>query len=232
MLLLNFNQLSAQKNRQIFINEFLASNITINADIVDFDDYSDWIELYNDENVDVDIGDLFLTDDQDNPLRWEIPQGTMIEAKGFLRFWADGYDEVPGRTHQRPYLNQNGQRDYFTTKYYHLNFKLSRAGEFIGLYRADGTAVDSVSYKLQMRDVSRGRQPDGSANWFYFGEPTPNGANITQGTTSTQFSDNPVISLASGFYTGTQIVTLASGSDAQIRYTLDGAKPTSDSSLY
>src|SRR3990172_3489180 len=225
--------LFAQQSSRIFINEFLATNVSIDADIVDFDDYSDWIELYNDENVDVDLGGLFLTDDADNPFRWEIPPGTIIKAKGFLRFWADGYDDIPGHTYTRPYRNQNNEPIYFTTDYYHLNFKLSRAGEFIGLYRPDGAPVDSVSYKLQLRDISRGRQPDGSANWFYFGEPTPNASNTTRGTTSTQFSDDPVISLASGFYNGTQTVTLASTSNnAEIRYTLDGAKPGSASELY
>ena len=88
----------AQSTYDIYINEFLASNVSIDADMVDFDDYSDWIELYNDESVDVDISGYFLTDDPDNPLRWEIPTGTIIEAKGFIRFWADGFNEIPGKT--------------------------------------------------------------------------------------------------------------------------------------
>jgi hypothetical protein len=233
LVLLLCAHLSAQQNSRIFINEFLAANVTIDADIVDFDDYSDWIELYNDENVDVDLGGLFLTDDADVPFRWEIPPGTIIKAKGFLRFWADGYNAIPGQTFQRPYTNQYMQHDYFTTRYYHLNFKLSRGGEFIGLFRPNGALIDSVSYKLQMRDVSRGRQPDGSAHWLYFGEPTPNASNSTLGVTSTQFSENPFISLESGFYAGEQIVAIASASnDTEIRYTLGGSKPNSASELY
>ena len=55
--------LSAQNNHNIYINEFLAYNVSIDADIVDFDDYSDWIELYNDEGVEVDLGGYFITDD-------------------------------------------------------------------------------------------------------------------------------------------------------------------------
>ena len=53
--------LSAQNNKAILINEFLATNVSVDADIVDFDDYSDWIELYNDEPVNVDISGYFLT---------------------------------------------------------------------------------------------------------------------------------------------------------------------------
>ena len=37
--------------QQIYINEFLSSNVSNNADIVDFDDFSDWIELYNPEEI-------------------------------------------------------------------------------------------------------------------------------------------------------------------------------------
>ncbi|MCK7518765.1 MAG: hypothetical protein MZV64_14085 [Ignavibacteriales bacterium] len=43
-----------------------------------------------------------------------------------------------------------------------------KAGEEIGLFNADSVLVDSVSYGLQLQDVSMGRKPDGSANWFYF----------------------------------------------------------------
>ena len=118
--------LFAQQNN-IFINEFLASNVSVDADIVDFDDYTDWIELYNDESFDVDIGGYFLSDDPDNPVKWQIPPGTIIEAKGFLRFWADGYNDQPGKTYTRPWINYCDLRNriiYFETNYYHLNFKL------------------------------------------------------------------------------------------------------------
>jgi hypothetical protein len=36
------------KAQPVYINEFLASNVTTNPDIVDFDDYSDWIQLNGD----------------------------------------------------------------------------------------------------------------------------------------------------------------------------------------
>ena len=167
--------LSAQPAKKIYINEFLVSNASVDADIVDFDDYSDWIELYNDEDTTADLSGYFLTDDLGQPFRWKIPPGTEIPAKGFLRFWADGYDNVPGKTYRRPYYPY----DYFTTRYYHLNFSLSRAGEMIALFAPDSTLVDSVSFGQQLYDVSMGRQPDGAPEWYYFGEPTPEKTNVT-----------------------------------------------------
>jgi hypothetical protein len=229
IVILLCSNLSAQQHPHILINEFLASNVTIDADIYDFDDYSDWIELYNAENVAVDISGFFLTDDLDNPSRWKIPSGTIIKAKSFIRFWADGYNDVPGKTYRRSYYPFYP----FTTKYYHLSFKLSRAGETIGLFDPIGKMMDSVRFDYQLPDVSMGRQPDGSPNWVYFGEPTPVAANIATGTIHTEFAENPDISLQSGFYTGIQIVSITvNANDAEIRYTLDGSRPNSTSELY
>lgn len=229
LIFLLCSNLAAQQPPRIFINEFLASNVTIDADMYDFDDYSDWIELYNAETVPVDLGGYFLTDDLDSQFRWKIPPGTIINARGFIRFWADGYDDVPGKTYKRSYYPFN----YYTTKYYHLNFKLSRAGETIGLFDPTGKMVDSVRFDYQLADVSMGRQPDGSPNWLYFGEPTPIAANITEGTLQTEFAENPDISLQSGFYTGPQIVNITANSPGiQIRYTLDGSRPDCASELY
>ena len=70
--------------QDIFINEFLASNVSIDADIIDFDDYSDWIELYNNENVEIDISGYFLTDDPDQPDKWIFPVGTTILRNNFV----------------------------------------------------------------------------------------------------------------------------------------------------
>lgn len=101
--------LLGQELPDVCINEFLASNVSIDADIVDFDDYSDWIELYNGEDFELDLGGYYITDDLENPLKWEIPSETIIQAKGFIRFWADGYDEAPGSTYWRSWLGPNAE---------------------------------------------------------------------------------------------------------------------------
>ncbi len=225
-ILFLWGSLFAQSNPDIYINEFLASNVSVHADIVDWDDYSDWIELYNSESVDVDMGGYYITDNPDNPNKWEFPGGTVIGAKGFLRIWADGYDDIPGTTHRRSWTDIQNGIIHFTTDYHHLNFSLSRAGEYIGLYNPDGALVDSVSFGLQQRDVSMGRKPDGAATWLYFGEPTPGAPNDTEARSNVQFAGAPVINPEGGFYAANQVIQISSDpSDADIRYTMDGAKP-------
>ena len=93
---------------QVYINEFLASNVATNPDNHDFDDYSDWLELYNAGDEPVGLGGYFLTDNLNQPAKWLIPANTIIEAKGFLFFWADGRDDVPGKSYIGPWTTQWG----------------------------------------------------------------------------------------------------------------------------
>jgi len=189
--------------QNIFINEFLASNVTVSPEIADFSDYPDWLELYNAKDTPFDLGGYYLTDNFDEPNKWQIPAGTVVAAKGFIRFWADGMDDVPGNT----------------LRWYHLNFKLSQAGEEIGLFSPNQTPVDTISFGLQTPDVSYGRQPDGAENWFYFGEPTPDSANTTEGVLTTDKASTPNFSVPGGFYGAGQIVNITKDStNSTIRY--------------
>ena len=231
LLLISFfpNEIFAQSPR-VFINEFLASNLTTNPDMVDFDDFSDWIELYNDENTDVNIGGFYITDDFSQQLKWQIPANTIIPAKSYFLIWADGYNDVPGKTYVRDWWPDNNQ---YTTKWCHTNFQLSKGGDEIGLFDAGGNKIDSVLYSEQLTDVSYGRKPNGSNNWFYFGEPTPLSSNTSVGLSSTSISGDVNFSTGGGFFLSSIQVSLSSGSGSGvIRYTTNGSKPTSLSNQY
>ena len=124
------NQVNTQT---ILINEFLASNIRNFPEMHDFNDYSDWIELYNPSNQPYIFNEVFITDDLSDPLKWKIPNNTNLESESYLVIWADDYDEIPGRTYTRPYWPW----DEFTTQNLHTNFKLNKNGEEIGLFKAE-----------------------------------------------------------------------------------------------
>ena len=81
----------------------MASNVTNYPEIVDFDDYSDWIELYNYDDIAYSFDGIFITDDFNNPLKWKVPDGSIIEGNGFLVLWADDYDSFPNQVYTRPY---------------------------------------------------------------------------------------------------------------------------------
>jgi hypothetical protein len=49
----------------------------------------DWIELYNTMDVPVSIGGWFLSDSDNNPMKYEIAEGTIIEPHGYIVFYED-----------------------------------------------------------------------------------------------------------------------------------------------
>ena len=212
------------------INEVMANNVYSTPEIHDFTDFGDWIELYNGGTNAVNVGGYYLSDNLEQPFRWQIPSGASIPANGCLLVWADGYDSKPGLTLTRdfwPYYS-------FVTRDYHTNFKLSSDGEEIGLFTPGGSLVDGVSFGVQQGDISYGRLPDGGATWGYFGESTAGKANR-----GPQLSQNlrraPAVTITPAeplFLAGPTNVALSSAGAREIRYTLDGSQPNSASILY
>tara|TARA_Y100001935_G_scaffold255673_1_gene271455 strand:+ start:5397 stop:10085 length:4689 start_codon:yes stop_codon:yes gene_type:complete len=212
------------------INEVLASNISTNADMVDFGDFSDWIELYNTQPIPVNISGYYLSDDPDMPTKWQFPSGSEIPANGYLLIWADDFDDIPGNTYTREWWPYNIP---YTTTYYHTNFKLNKDGETLSLYDADRNLLDSIQFGPQAEDVSFGRNPVNKEQWGYFGEPSPGRVNDAPFFSDTQKSGALSFSIDGGFYSGTQSVALNSISNSgTIHYTLDGTTPTSGSPVY
>jgi len=125
----------------VVINEFMASNDMTQVD-QDFE-YDDWIELYNNSNLDIDLSGYFLSDNSEDIMSWQIPAGTVISANGYLMIWADKDEEQEGL---------------------HANFKLSAAAESIILSDSDGSILDEVSYADQTTDISYGRFPNGTGD--------------------------------------------------------------------
>ncbi|MBB5351254.1 hypothetical protein HNR46_001490 [Haloferula luteola] len=144
------------------INEFLASNQSIQPDNADFDDYSDWIELHNPGNAEVALDNFYLTDDLGAPTQWRFPAGTSIAAGGFLVVRADGFDAGPGETHLRGYYPWGST---FTTRRHHASFKLSADGEAIGLYRLDSPPTEETLISRHAIWSYRDLGTDPGAGW-------------------------------------------------------------------
>lgn len=118
---------------QVEMNEFMASNTRAFPDVVDFEDYPDWIELENTSAATVNLANHYLSDDPANPYKWQFPATATIPANGFLLVMADGHDAIPGQVFPRGYWPW---RD-FTAERYHCNFSLAAEGETLLLTRVD-----------------------------------------------------------------------------------------------
>jgi hypothetical protein len=79
--------------------------------------------------------------------------------------------------------NADGMSEYLdiSNVLLHTNFKIAASGETLMLSNSGGTVMDSIYTGVMLSDISRGRQPDGDPSWLFFGEPTPESANITTG---------------------------------------------------
>ncbi len=146
---------------ELYINEFMASN---RQAWMDHGTYPDWIELYNAGVQEVNIGGYYVTDNLGDPFKWRIPDdqpaATMIPAKGYYMLIPDR-DTLEGPNH--------------------LDFKLSKDGEEIGLSTIMNNTfywVDTITFGPQISDVSYGRYPDGSDNWYFMEQYTPLASNI------------------------------------------------------
>ena len=82
---------SISANSQIVINEYSCSNVNTIQD--NFNNYEDWIELYNKGNSTVNLAGYYLSDDASTPLKWAIPSGS-IPAQGYLLVFASGLDTL------------------------------------------------------------------------------------------------------------------------------------------
>jgi len=195
----------------VVINEWMAANSTTLADPAD-GKFDDWFELYNAGGAPVDLTDYTLTDNSTNTAKFVIPSGYSIPAGGYLLVWAD----------KETFQNTNTSPDL------HVNFQLSKNGEFIGLYAPNGTNVDAVSFGLQTNDISQGRWPDGNSPPFVFmTTPTPRAPNV-YGTSS----NAPPVLAAIGNQTVNELTLLtftASASDPDagesLAFSLDPGAP-------
>jgi hypothetical protein len=89
--------------------------------------------------------------------------------------------------------------------------------------------VDAVTFGPQTTDVSYGR--NATNGWSFFGSPTPEEPNLTEPLTQ-ELTVAPAItaSLAGGFYSDVQTVSLSGGDS--LRFTLDGSVPDVASPAY
>jgi len=144
----------------LYVNEVMPANTATATD--ENGEYEDWAEIYNPNDVDIDLGGYFVTDNhypEVGESLTRIPTGnasTIIPAHGFKLIW---FDES---TDQGPL---------------HVNTKLGTSADAVYLIAPDMlTLIDSAEWTADTAlasDLSYGRYPDGSSTWMLFGGENP-----------------------------------------------------------
>lgn len=139
---------SAQGRRgSLYINEVMVSNDSNFID--DFGNRSAWIELYNSKFAPLEISNIYITNDRNNPTKYAVPLGdvnTHIPKRQHVVFYADG---MPSRGT------------------FHTSFVLDPTKEnWIGLYDSDKiTLIDSVLIPILPGNTSYARVADAADEW-------------------------------------------------------------------
>lgn len=123
--------------KKIIVTEIMAMNDGFLAD--EEGQFPDWIEIHNAEEENISLEGWSITDDLDEPRKWEFPDVLFIGG-GYHIVFASGKDK-----------KDNPQ-------FLHSNFRLKSDGEFIAVVRPDGTVASAVAneFPRQIPNVAYG----------------------------------------------------------------------------
>ncbi len=135
---------------KLYISEILAKNTYSYKD--DEGNYSDFIELYNGYNEDINLKGYHLSDSEFDTSKWTFPD-IIIKANSYLIIFASGSDKCD--------IDNN---------ICHTNFKLSSNGETLTLSDDAGNILSKISYGSYLNDVSYGYV---KGRYEFLKQPTP-----------------------------------------------------------
>ena len=142
-----------------------------------------------------------------------------------IPFLTLGFKEGNGKTNNVPEIISSNLDNL------HTNFKISSGGETVYLSDIQKSIIDSIAGIALQKNISFGRKPDGSDNFYMFEKSTPKSSNNTPGFQ--KIAKEPVFSLADRVYSAPQQLTFTNASaDTKIYYTTNGEEPDENKTLY
>lgn len=193
----------AAYTQPLFINEFCAINTNILQD--EDGDFEDWIEIQNISSSSISLKGFGLSDDINEPYKWTFPDTTILPFD-FMLVWASGKNK---KTLGQPL---------------HTSWNINSSGEELLITDSIGNTIDLVNAVDLPINISFGRYPNGSNNFYYFNSPTPSFKNENNGVK--EVLEPVVFSHQGGFYADEfNLVLSHPDTSAEIYYTLDGSEP-------
>ena len=191
----------------LIINELMASNAGI--EISPATNFDSWIELYNPSDTEIDIGGMYLSNNPDNLMLWQMPNDIgSVPAKGYKVIWL-------------------GSNDIKSNQAF---FKLDCDGGTIYLSDKDGELVTSQQYPEALSRTAYARTTDGGDEWGWTDNATPGKSNNAAVFASKRL-DAPIVSQGSKLFTGTLNVKVDIPEGATLIYTTDGSLPLDISNI-
>ncbi len=152
---------------KLIINEVMLIN---NSTIIDkYGNNSDYIELYNGNDYDVNLYGYYLTDSMKDTRKWTFPDVT-IKAHDYLVVYASGKNEFVDELH--------------------TNFKLDGKGETIALSDSSAKVISKIYVKETYKDTSYGYN---GKNYVYYYNGTPGSENTGD------YSDDAILEISNDY---------------------------------
>ncbi len=143
------------------INEYCTSDSITYTDADG--DFGAWVELYNIGSSEINLGGLYLSDNENNKMKWAFPD---------IKLGAGQYITV--------FMNGK-EKEYADGGEINASFTLSGDEEILAIYNGAGVAIDSVPVHELVSNLTYGRDKDNFDTWLFFPKATPNAANTVEG---------------------------------------------------
>ncbi|MFK7758196.1 MAG: CotH kinase family protein [Flavobacteriales bacterium] len=145
----------------LVINELLSQNSSVFPD--ELGEFEDWIELYNESSEPLNLSNLYLSDDSEDLLKFQIPDDApelTLAPDAHIIFFADNDTEQGNK---------------------HTNFSLDASGEELYVSFINDLdeieTIDQISFNALEENQSYGRETDAASDWITFNIPTPEAEN-------------------------------------------------------
>ena len=172
-------ELLADLSLPVKVNELSAGNSVYINDLMK---KNDWIELYNTTDVPLDAAGLYLSDNPEQPMKYQIQategQQTVIPAKGRLIVWAD---KLVGTTQLHANFklgNREGQMVMLSSS----SQFVAANQHYFSLHPDMQVFADGMTYDTHRGDQSVGRFPDGGRLFYQMWRPTIDQPNLRLST--------------------------------------------------
>lgn len=144
------------KNGRLYINEVMSNN---NSFVDNYNEYSDYIEIYNGYNYDINLEGYYLSDSEFDTTKWQFPD-ISINPNEYLIIYASGKDTCD-----------------LITRICHTNFNISSKGEILTLFDKNGNIVSKLKIPELDDDKSYGYI---NGKYQIMDMPTPNKENSNE----------------------------------------------------
>ena len=194
---------------QLVFNEIMVGNID---QYIDYSyNYGAWAEIYNPTEQSILLDGLYVSDDVNDPTKFQLPSGTGVVKPGDFKVIYFDHNSADGT--------------FGDTAYKQVRFKLGNDGGDLYLFDADGNLITSAEYPECITRCSWARTQDGGSEWSWTGEPT-----LAASNNDSDFADfrleAPVVDTDSRLFTEPFSIQVNIPDGVTLRYTTYGTTPS------